>query len=417
VQGKVELAGCSKVQRGMVYLTRRLMPKVDFSHYQGREQAYVKHYLLQQYLPEWAYKVGRRWSSLAYIDGFAGPWGTTDPNHADSSFALAVDTLRASQLGLQKQGVTLSTYAILVESKRESFAKLASFAQSATGPDVSVTAIRGKFIDKIPKINELLRAAGPHTFKFVLLDPMGWADIPMNKLQPFLKTRSCEVLINLMTKHINRFLNEEDRAASYNDLFGRPGVLERLRNAAGDEREELAVNEYCRSLQMLCGFQYVSSAVILEPQEAKIRYFLVYATNHPRGIEVFKTAENKAANVQETVRQEKLVQKTRQAGFDFAEPRPLTNYTYSLYQRYCDNAREKVIECLKKTSRARIPYAKLFCEAMAFPLVTPDDLLSWLDELDPYIELHPAEGHKKLSPTRDADYVTVIDRHRLPLVK
>lgn len=216
-----------------------------------------------------------------------------------------------------------------------------------------------------------------------------------------------------MTKHITRFLNEEDRAASYNNLFGRPGVLESLRSAGGGEREELAVKEYCRSLQMLCGFQFVSSAVILEPQEDKIRYFLVYATNHTRGIEVFKTAEKKAANMQEIVRHEKLVQKTRQTGFDFAEDRPLSSYTFRLYQRYCDRAREKVIECLKKAPQAKVPYWKLFCEAMAFPLVTPDDLLAWLNKLDPYIELHPTEGHTKLSPARNDDYVTIINRHRL----
>jgi three-Cys-motif partner protein len=389
------------------------MPKADLSHYQGREQAYVKHYLLEKYLPDWVYKVGTKWDSLVYIDGFAGPWGTTDPNYADSSFALAVDTLRACRLGLQKRGLTLSTYAILVESNKEAFAKLDSFAQSANGPDVSVEAIPGKFVDTIPKINEQLRLAGPRAFKFVLLDPMGWADIPMKKLQPFLKTRSCEVLINLMTKHINRFLNEEDRAVSYHNLFGRPGVLESLRGAVGEEREELAVKEYCRSLQMLCGFQFVSSAVILEPQEAKIRYFLVYATNHSRGIEVFKTAENKAANIQEIVRQEKLVQKTGQTGFDFAEERPLSSYTFRLYQRYRDRARERVVEYLQKAPEAKVPYSQLFCEAMAFPLVTPGDLRAWLDELDPYIELHPAEGHKKLSPTREDDYITIIDRHRL----
>jgi len=389
------------------------MPKAHLSHYQGREQAYVKHYLLEKYLPDCAYKVGRKWDSLVYIDAFAGPWGTTDPNYADSSFALAVDTLRRCRLGLQQQGVTLSTYAFLVESNKEAFAKLDSFAHSINGPDVSVTAIPGKFVDTIPKINEHLRLAGPRAFKFVLLDPMGWADIPMKKLQPFLKMRSCEVLINLMTKHINRFLNEENRASSYNNLFGRPGVLERLRKPASEEREELAVKEYCRSLQILCGFQFVSSAVILEPQEAKIRYFLVYATNHPRGIEVFKTAENKAANMQEIVRQEKLVQKTGQAGFDFAEDRPLSSYTFRLYQRYRDRARERVIEYLKKAPQAKVPYWKLFCEAMEFPLVTPDDLLVWLDEFDPYIQLHPAEGHKKLSPTREDDYITIIDRHRL----
>lgn len=388
------------------------MPKADLSHYQGREQAYVKHYLLETYLPDWAYKVGTKWNSLVYIDGFAGPWGTTDPNYSDSSFAIAVDTLRKCRSGLQKRGVTLSTYAILVESNKEAFPKLDSFARSADGLDVSVKAIPGKFVDKIAKIDELVKLAGPHAFKFVLLDPTGWADIPMKELAPFLRMRSCEVLINLMTKHINRFLNEEDRATSYNNLFGRPGVLQNLRKAAAEEREELAVEEYCRSLQMLCGFKFVSSAVILEPQEAKIRYFLVYATNHPRGIEVFKTAENKAANIQELVRQEKLVQKTRQTGFDFADRGPLSSYTFRLYQRYRIRAREKVTECLKTNPGANVPYWKLFCEAMAFPLVTPDDLLAWLHEFDPYIELHPVEGHKKLSPARD-DYVTIIDRHRL----
>ena len=43
----------------MRYPTRlSFMPKVDFSHYEGREQAYVKHCLLDEYLPDWAYKVG-----------------------------------------------------------------------------------------------------------------------------------------------------------------------------------------------------------------------------------------------------------------------------------------------------------------------------------------------------------------------
>lgn len=266
------------------------MPKADLSHYQGREPAYVKHYLLERYLPDWAYKVGRKWKSLVYIDGFAGPWGTTDPNYADSSFALAVETLRTCRAGLQEKGVDLSTYAILVENNKQAFAKLNSFARATSGPDVSVTAIPGKFVDNISKIDKQLRSIGPQTFKFVLLDPMGWADIPMKKLQPFLRTRSCEVVINLMTKHIKRFLDEEDRATSYHNLFGRPGVLETLRKAPREEREEIAVKEYCRSLQMLCGFKFVSSAVILEPQEAKARYSLVYATNHPLGIEVFKAA-------------------------------------------------------------------------------------------------------------------------------
>ena len=76
------------------------MPKVDLANYKDREQAYVKHCLLERYIPDWAYKVGSTWDSLAYIDAFAGPWQTKDPNYADSSFGIAVNALRRCQSSL-----------------------------------------------------------------------------------------------------------------------------------------------------------------------------------------------------------------------------------------------------------------------------------------------------------------------------
>jgi len=46
-------------------------------------------------------------------------------------------------------------------------------------------------------------------------------------------------------------------------------------------------------------------------------------------------------------------------------------------------------------------------------LQSRDEMEFSRDQLDPYIELHPAEGHKKLSPTRETDHITIIDRHSL----
>jgi hypothetical protein len=38
------------------------MPRVNLSNYEGgREQAYVKHSLLEIYLPELAFRVGKKW--------------------------------------------------------------------------------------------------------------------------------------------------------------------------------------------------------------------------------------------------------------------------------------------------------------------------------------------------------------------
>ena len=155
-------------------------------------------------------------------------------------------------------------------------------------------ALCGKFVDQIPIVNKLIQKNAPNPFKFVFLDPKGWSDIPMRQMQPFLKGRSCEVLINLMTRHIIRFLDEPDRAESYNDLFGREDVLDTLKKTPRENNErnpEQAVREYCRSLKLVCGFKFVSSAVILEPDEESVKYYLVYGTNDFHGIEVFKKAK------------------------------------------------------------------------------------------------------------------------------
>lgn len=77
-------------------------------------------------------------------------------------------------------------------------------------------------------------------------------------------------------------------------------MLEKLRDVPkeNNERADQAVREYCRSLTQLCDFRYVSSAVILEPNQESVRYSLVYSTNNFHGFEVFKQAETATARTQ-----------------------------------------------------------------------------------------------------------------------
>lgn len=391
------------------------MPKVELSDYRGREQAYVKHCLLEEYLPDWAYKVGSAWDTLVYVDGFAGPWQVTRPDCGDSSFGVAIDALRRSYLGLREgRGRNVRIEAILVEEDKEAFGNLEEFATSKCVPGFHVHPHAGEFAKEIPAITRYIESRARNPFRFVFLDPKGWADIPMQQLQPFLRGRSGEVLINLMTRHIIRFLDEDDRAESYKNLFGRNDVLQTLRSTPREERAERAVREYCRSLRQLCDFKYVSQAVILEPNEESIRYFLVYATNHPRGVEVFKAAETKAAHIQDDVRHETQVRKTGQPELLLDGGPPKSRLTLDLRKRYYERARQKVIETLLKyTGQGGVPYADLFCEAMAFPLVTPDDLESCIRALAPHVAFHFAkQGSKKPSPVRD-DRVVVVNRNAL----
>jgi three-Cys-motif partner protein len=396
------------------------MPKVDLTHYTDREQAYIKHCLLEEYLPDWAYKVGSTWDELVYIDGFAGPWQTTHPDFADTSFGVAIQALHHCQAGLRARGRELKIQSILVDQDRKAFSELKRFAELHTRPGFGVHALHGKFIDTIGDVETIVRKNTKNPFRFIFLDPKGWSDIPMKNLQTFLRNRSCEVLINLMTRHIIRFLDEPDRAQSYKNLFGRQGVLEKLRssrnrNDPSHARFEQAVREYGLSLRLLGGFRYVSSAVILEPEEESIRYFLMYATNHPKGVEVFKAAETKAAKIQDEVRYDTHVRKTFQPDLFFDDGPPSSKISFKLRQFYSEKARRKVMEILCSTrAQSRIHYSNLFCEAMAFPLVRPDDLVGWLMALEPDIkvEFSGSSRRRKFLPLED-DWILVVNPRSL----
>lgn len=391
------------------------MPKVDLAHYIGREQAYIKHCLLEDYLPDWAYKVGSTWSELVYVDGFAGPWQTTQDDYTDTSFGIAIQALRRCQVGLREmRGRDLPMQCILIDQDKKAFLQLKNFADAETSPGFGVHALHGAFVEKIGDIETLIKRHTKNAFRFIFLDPKGWADIPMKRLQPFLKGRSCEVLINLMTRHIIRFLDEPDRKESYNNLFGRPEVLATLRNSRSRNepsyaRAEEAVHEYGLSLRLLCGFKYVSAAVILEPNEESIRYFLVYATNHPKGVEVFKNAESKAARIQDEVRHDTHVRKTHQPSLVFDDAPPTSKISSALRQFYSDKARKRLIELLStRTPHSKIHYSTVFCEVMAVPLVTADDLIGWLRTLEPNIKLklEGSDRRRKFLPLDD-DWVIV----------
>jgi three-Cys-motif partner protein len=391
------------------------MSKVDLADYAGKEQAYVKHRLLAEYLPPLAYKVGSTWNSIVYIDAFSGPWQTNRRDLGDSSFAVAIKTLKEAQQGLLEKGKSRRIDCILVEESKTAFAELEAFATEQNTPTFGVHPLCGAFVDKIPDIKGLIRQNAPRAFKFIFLDPKGWSDIPMAAMKSFLKDRSCEVLINLMTRHIIRFLDEPDREQSYNDLFGRSEVLEKLRETPRDERADQAVREYCRSLKLLCGFKFVSSAVILEPDEESVRYYLVYATNDYHGIEVFKKAEGTAARIQDDVRLGARHQGGEQVELFLEGGSKESRVVAQLRAKYQARARRKIIEMLTNSvGTGGVAFVELYCEAMAFPLVIPSDLWRWICELKPAVEVKLAGSlkRKKASPAED-DRVLIVDRAAL----
>lgn len=263
-----------------------------------------------------------------------------------------------------------------MEKAPKPFAKLDAFAKRHSTEVVRAKALQGRFIDETGVIDDYIASVGTTPFKLVFLDQKGWAAAPLRKLKTFVADRSCELLFNVMTSFLTRFVDREGLAQSYDSLFGRSEVLERIRALpkGTGEREEAAVDEYCRSLREICGFLYVSQAIIMDASKEKIRYYFVFATNSLHGIQVFKDAEAKAAIAQDEVRHETKMSKQPQFGLPFGGPPLRSSKLSELHQRSIHRSRETILNTLRIHQRRTMSYDELYGKAMAFPLVTQSDL-------------------------------------------
>ena len=69
----------------------------DLANYEGREQAYVKHHFLADYVESLVFKVASAYSDVVYVDGFSGPWKDQGEKFEDTSFGIALQALRRAK--------------------------------------------------------------------------------------------------------------------------------------------------------------------------------------------------------------------------------------------------------------------------------------------------------------------------------
>jgi hypothetical protein len=78
---------------------------VNPDHYRGREQTYVKHLFLDNYLERVAWvtlAAGHGWQEFVYLDGFSGPWKSKGKGFDDTSVAIALRKLTEVRDGLER---------------------------------------------------------------------------------------------------------------------------------------------------------------------------------------------------------------------------------------------------------------------------------------------------------------------------
>ena len=279
------------------------MSNRDF--YTGREQTFVKHFILRNYLERFTIIVGSHWSTLTYVDCFSGPWKNKSEKFEDSSFAIALEQLRkARALHKNRTGKTLNLRCFFLEKTPAAYAKLKQFAEQQDS--ITIETKNKKLEDAIKDILSFVQDGGPKSFPFIFIDPKGWSGFALETITPLLKLNPVEVLITFMTEHIRRFIEwpQKQNQDSFIKLFGTSRFKNTLKGLDEKEREDAIVTTYSECLKTVGSFEYTSSAIVLHPKNNRTHFHVVYATRDPKGIQVFKDTEKKAMPVMEITRGE-----------------------------------------------------------------------------------------------------------------
>lgn len=348
------------------------MTKLDAQLYVGKEQTYVKHFVLANYLERLTYIAGPAYGTISYIDAFAGPWKNIDAGLQDTSPGIAVRVLGAAREALEKRGKSVRLRAMFIEENAASCRKLRE--KFAASP-LEVQVHHGAFAGLVPECAAFARSGGSG-FCFTFIDPCGWTGLPLNEIAPLLAIHPGEVLVNFMTGHIHRFVTKPDPrfAPQFESMFGSENFRDELVGLEGIAREEAIVDGYCNRLRATGNFQYVVSAVVLNPLKDRTHFHLVYATRSDKGLQVFRQTEHAALKEQADLRagaqQRKREAKGQRELFGaevMAKP-----YIEELRQRYLERAKEAVRAATP--IGARVPFEQVAIAAMLVPTIRDQDV-------------------------------------------
>ncbi|PJB42247.1 MAG: hypothetical protein CO108_11985 [Deltaproteobacteria bacterium CG_4_9_14_3_um_filter_63_12] len=335
----------------------------ELEYYRGREQTYIKHFFLERYLEKVAYHIGWVAKDFVYVDGFSGPWRAEHESYDDTSFMIAIQALRRVASGLAERDRRPRMRCLFIERDPKAYDELRRAVEGIS--DIEVRTLCGSFEEQIPKIVDFV----DNKFALTFVDPTGWTGFGLRNIQPLLQGRG-EVIINFMFDHINRFLGSQTGTeSSFDDLFGGPGWESAV--APGPRREQRIIDFYASRLKELGNFKHVTSTRVLKPTSDRSYFYLVYGTNHPKGILEFREVERKAVSEQERVRpdakQTARVERTGQPELFVASD---TDEDVSFHEEQ-EQRRDEAVARLRSllASRKSIPYEDARSQVLEIPLV------------------------------------------------
>jgi three-Cys-motif partner protein len=348
---------------------------MNLPFYEDREQTQVKHQILVKYLSAFVPIVGDWASDIAYIDCFAGPWAAADPDLKDTSFSRALEVLRSTRMVLAGRGKSPTMRCLFIEKDPDAFLKLKEFCSKVS--DLEVTPQNWDFTTRISDIVRFAKARSK-SFPFIFIDPTGWEPLAIKLITPILRLEPGEVLINLMTSWIRRFLTDETK--HFEPLLG--SDLPRLRQLQGEEQEEELVRSYAAEVVKAGDFKYACTLPVLKSDQDAFHFYMIYATRHIRGVEVFKQTERSVIPFMHEARAKAQERRRVAQSGQYSLLPPEAKYKerrFTEFQlRNLDIAKNELIKMLRASEQ--VLFDDAWAKVMQHSAVMENDFRGWLSE-------------------------------------
>lgn len=253
----------------------------------------AKHDLLQSYLGGWFPILGTYSGRIVFIDGFAGPgiYRDGEPGSPIVALRTLLDHGHLQRLtNCEFLFVFCDNDMRRIASLRERLDALKS-SYHPFPANVLTEVVPQAFSETARDIlaslsdGQARRNLAP-TFAFV--DPFGFSGVPLDVLRDLLLFNKCELFMNLMIDHINRFATYPKISDHMDALFGTRDYMAVAEIGAG-RRIQFLHDLYRKRLSEVCGFPYVQSFAMVG-QNGHLSYYLMHGTRHIKGVALMKDA-------------------------------------------------------------------------------------------------------------------------------
>lgn len=254
----------------------------------------AKHEILKHYLAAWfpIMALGGHHRRVIYLDAFAGP-GIYEKGEPGSPI-IALDTLVNHDSFRKFKDTKFLMFFVEADAARivSLNAEIENFWNNcANGKPVNVdvfvehatfSGTADRLLDDLETRGQLLAPT------FALIDPFGFADVPLATVARLMKNPKCEVLVSFMYNRINQFVTHPGDAIQqrYRDLFG----CDDYQGTNGLDpagRKAFIHNLYETQLKIGAGCKFVRRFEMIG-QKGKTIYSLIFGTCNIKGLSTMK---------------------------------------------------------------------------------------------------------------------------------